>query len=183
MVEINLANQRITDEFEANSAISEGDSVAVTGANLVDPADDTLVQSAIGLANAAANSGEVFEVVVIGRKQATADGTINPGEPVIPATTAGRVVSEVSQDTSHQHTAWSTDGTDSAPAAHQSVVDGDGTASALVAGVDSSGQAAEDVLTDSINSSPQNGRSLGMAVSAAAAAGDPVTVLVGYKMG
>lgn len=229
MVELNLQNQQITDVFTAGAAISEDEAVAVTGNNEVSPADDTTIQAAVGVAYESAQAGEDLEVVVIGRQPVTVDGAVNPGEPVIPAATSGRVVSETAQDTSHthaetahshpvadhshtmgthSHTALETDGADAAPAAHQGVLAGDGgTDMALVAGVDSSGQAAESVPTDAVdpgdtnaggsgstdetdpgstgssNTAPQNARSLGMAVGTAAGAGEQVEVLVGYKMG
>lgn len=199
MAKIELDGQQITDTFTAGAAISDQEVVAITGDDQVSPASDTEIQETIGVANENADAGAEVEVVILGRKTVTADGAVSPGEPVVPAATTGRAVPEAAQDGSHVHamgshghTALETDGTDAAPAAHQGVLAGDGgTDTTLVAGVDTSAQAAETVATstddigdtNSTDTSPQNARSFGMAVTTAASAGDSFDVLVAYKSG
>jgi len=228
MTRIELGNQVVTAEFTADADIADEDVVALTGADAVSPADDTMVQEAVGIADGAAAIGEDVEVVIMGKKQVVADGAVAIGEPVIPAATGGRAASEAAQSTSHTHsspshshnvqnhshtmpnhghTAFQTGGSDTAPGAHQAVADGGGNATAVQAAVDASGQAAESVPTSSddpgdtnaggpgstdaadpgdtgsTDTSPENARALGMAVSAAGAAGETFTVLVGAKTG
>lgn len=194
MVSIQLGSQTLTAQFTANAAIADQEVVALTGANQVEPATDTETQQAVGVANEAATSGETVEVVILGRKTVVADGAIAAGDPVRAATTAGRVVSETTtpashthtMNTTHSHTALDTDGTDATAAAHQGVLAGDGTDATLVAGVDTSGQAAETINTDSVNPgdadstdpSPEHSRVIGKAVGTTSGAGESVEVLV-----
>lgn len=172
MPRIELFDQAIVTEFTADAAVADEELVAITGADAVSPATDTEVQQTVGIADADAAVGEAVAVVIFGRKQVTADGAIDPGEPVVPAATAGRAVSELATSADHDHnvpnhehnvadhthtmgthahTALQTDGADAAPAAHQGMLAGDGGAVPGHVGVSTSGQAAETVPTSADN--------------------------------
>lgn len=103
MPRIELLDQAIVTEFTADAAVADEELVAITGANAVSPASDTEVQETVGVADADAAAGEPVGVVIFGKKQVTADGAINPGEPVVPAATAGRAVSEAANSADHSH--------------------------------------------------------------------------------
>lgn len=170
MPEIQLDGSAITVEMTANSSISDEEVVGAVGADSVAPISDTDAQSVIGVADGNANAGEAVEVVILGKKQVTADGPVSVGQPVTAATTAGRCVSEASIPASHTHTmpnhdhnvvdhshtmpthghtALESGGSDTTPGAHQAMTDGAGAGTTIQVGVDASGQAADTVPTSS----------------------------------
>lgn len=182
MVSIKLEeNGKITRKFTAAEAISEGDVVYIDSNGRVAKATSAEARKAIGVADETAlAAGDEIEVVVFGIKQVTADGAISPGDVVIPASTAGRVVTENS--VSHSHVAFKNSGSDASPttSATQKVVGGDGTTATNVYVTVESGAAAENINTDS--QAVEHGRGLGIALTAASSAGDTVEILV-CKMG
>jgi len=228
MVRIELGNQAVTTTFRAAAPVGDGEMVALTAPNGVAPADDTLVQACIGVADAAAAVDEEVRVIIMGKVPVVADGPIDPGQPVVPAPAAGRVVAEAAQAGSHshsvsdhthpiadhthtmpdhQHQAFTSDGTDTNPGAHQGVVEGDGGGTSLSVGVDAAAQGEVGVATssedpgdtnaggsgstdaggsgatDAADATTQNARSVGIAVGTAGGAGETLLVLVGAKAG
>lgn len=198
MVGISLGNDKVTVDMTADASISDGDIVHVSSDGGISPASDTEVQAAFGVADENANSGETLEVVIMGKKQITSDGAIGVGDPIVPAATAGRGVSETNAPASHthtmpthSHTALQSGGSDTTPGAHQAMTDGAGSGTTIQVGVDTSGQSADTVPTssddpgdtNSADASPQNARSVGMAITSTGGAGNAVTIIVGAKSG
>jgi len=182
MVTIKLEeNGKITRKFTAAEAISEGDVVYIASDGRVAKATTTEARQAIGVAaETALSAGDEIEVIIFGIAQVTADDAINPGDTVVPASTAGRVIAENS--VSHSHVAFKNSGTDAAPttSATQKVVGGDGTEATNVYVTVESGAASEEIKTDS--QAVEHGRAIGIALTAASAAGDTIEILV-CKMG
>ncbi|MFQ6055251.1 MAG: hypothetical protein ACE5J3_04640, partial [Methanosarcinales archaeon] len=104
-----IKEDRILLSFTAGEALSEGDAVYLSAADTVSKATTSNTYKLVGVVDASASSGASVDVVVIGKKSVTADGTIVVGDRVVAATTAGRVISENSIP-AHTHTATVTDG-------------------------------------------------------------------------
>lgn len=177
MPRIELGSQLITVELTASAAISDQEVVYMSGEGQVAPASGSEVQQSFGVADEAASSGDTLQVAVMGKKTVVADGAISPGDPVVPAATAGRAVAEANAPASHTHTmgthshnvadhshtmgthshiALSTTGSDASPGAHQPVTDGGGASTTLQAAVDTSGQASDTVSTDAVDPGDTN---------------------------
>jgi len=180
--------------FTAAVAITKGQAVYISAAGSVSPATDANAGRVIGVANADAAAGASVEVIVYGLAEVVADGAIAVGDNVRAAATAGRIVAENSLTpvftgdalATHGHTALSSGGADILPAADQSLVGGDGVDTTLLVGVDVAAQAAVSVPTSAnsagtpsgTNTAIGHGRIVGKALSAAAIAGDIITILV-----
>jgi len=169
---------KLTVVFTAGADISKGQVVYISGENTVSPATDANAAQCIGVADENASSGSPVRVVIFGITKVVADGVISPGDRVRAASTAGRVVAENSMP-GHSHVAFKNSGTDASPAtsATQKVVGGDGTEAANVFVTVESGAAAENINTSS-ESSGEHGRCIGIALTAASAAGDEIKILV-----
>jgi len=140
---------RITVQFTAGEALSEGDVVYISGTNEVKKASASEAAKVVGVADHAADAGDPVDVVIYGVKEVVADGAISVGDRVIAGDTAGRVKTENNiTSAGHHHTenqeASYTQNTTTADA------------------------------TDTIEA----GRTLGKALSAASAAGETIKILV-----
>lgn len=182
MVSIKLEeNGKITRKFTVAEAINAGDVVYINSDGRVAKATTTEARQAIGVAaEDASAAGDEIEVIIFGIARVTADGSVNPGDTLVPASTAGRVVAENS--VSHSHVAFKNSGTDASPStsATQKVVGGDGAEATNVYVTVESGAASEEIKTDS--QAVEHGRVIGIALTAALAAGDTIEILV-CKMG
>jgi len=178
MVSIQLGEQNLTGQFMANAAVEDGEVVAVTGANAVEPATDASTQQAVGVADMAAEAGEAFEVVLLGRKTVVADGPVDAGQPVRAAATPGRVVAEAAAPASHSHTMPT----------HGHNVPADGSGNAANASFDGAGnlavggggsiESSDPGDTNASDSAPEHARVVGKAIGSADAAGENLDVLV-----
>ena len=197
---VKIEGDKIMLKFTAGAAISKGQVVYVSGDNEVSPATDAEAARCVGVADNDASAGEDVYVIVYGKATVVADGAISAGDRVRAASTAGRVVSENSMpthshtitidDPGHAHVAFKNSGTDASPttSATQKVVGGDGSEATNVYVTVESGAASENINTDtkttgisassSAESASEHGRCIGIALTAASAAGESLTILV-----
>jgi len=183
---IKIESDKIMLKFTAGEAITKGQVVYVSGDNEVSPATYAEAAKCVGVADNDASAGEDVFVIVFGKATVIADEPINPGDRVSAASVhAGRVIrtnSEIYETGGHSHTALETDGADATPGAHQTLrtYPGSSSNSSLLIGVASSGQGATSVSTNTVSDSVEIpfGVCIGIALSSASAAGDPITILV-----
>lgn len=166
-----IKGDRITVKLVAGEALSEGDVVYLSAANTVSKATDANAAKVIGVADAAASSGDEVDVVIYGVKSVVADGAVAVGDRVIAAATAGRVKTE---NTLPTHTHTQADLAIASVTALSNDLGHDGSG-----GLQSTGSTTPITTPDTdATSAGEHGRVLGKALSAAAAAGDSINVLV-----
>lgn len=78
----------LTKSFTAGGSVTQYQPVSPTGGNC------TAASNAIGFANVAASTGDVFPVVVAGTALAVAGGTVAVGDPLKVHTTVTQVVAQ-----------------------------------------------------------------------------------------
>jgi hypothetical protein len=84
--------------FTAGENIAEGDIVYLSAASTVSKAATANAAKVVGVANAAISSAATGQVVILGTKTVTADGTVAVGDLITAAGTAGRGVAISAHD-------------------------------------------------------------------------------------
>ena len=182
---IKIEADKIMLKFTAGADITKGQVVYVSGDNEVKPANITITEKCVGVADNDAVAGEDVYVIVYGKATVVADAAISAGDRVCAAGTDGRVMTLNSKGfptNGHDHAALETDGADATPGAHQTLrtSPGSGTNSSLLIGVASSGQGATTIRTDTAIDKAEVtfGLCIGIALTSASAAGESLTILV-----
>ena len=177
-----IKGDRLIVTFVAGEDISEGDVVYIASAGTVKKATASVAAKVVGVADESASAGENIDVVIYGKKTVTADGAISPGDRVVAASTAGRVVAENSKSTSgHTHHAVQVKGSQTAAdyANFVDLYDGAGNAPAATVKIGNPGGGSDFYLDTSSNTDTvEQGRVLGKALGSASGAGDTLEILV-----
>lgn len=194
MPEIQLGHNQVTVELDAEQDIAEKEVVGAVGSSSVAPIDETEAQSVVGVADEGASAGESLDVVVLGKKKVIVDGAVGVGEPVRAAATAGRVISELENPASHNHSVEDHAHTvgshshdlpaDTSETTLDAEIDSDGN----LAVADGSGEIQSADLGDTEAGGPEStndadpgiehGRTFGKSLTSADAEGEEITVLV-----
>ena len=177
-----ILGDRIILTFTAGEALSEGDAVYISSAGTEKKADNTNIAKVVGVADAAAASGASVDVVVYGKKTVVADGSIDVGDRVVAASTAGRVVAGNSYTTpAHSHISAVVKNSETAgdETSFVDLYDGQGNAPSPAVKVAAPGGGSDiNLFSGFASPSVEQGRILGKALSAASSAGDTLDILV-----
>jgi len=183
---LKISGSKILFTFTAGSAIAKGQVVYLSAAKTVEPATAANASKVVGVADADASAGESVDVVIYGVVSVTADAAISVGDRVIASdTTAGRVKSANTSgvsvtDAGHSHTMPKASVT-AGVAALTADLGHDNTTGALETTAASSvGVTLPDTnsATTGITATFEHGRTIGIALGAAAGAGDSIDILV-----